>query len=439
MRRWQKTNSQFQTAMQRIRDYEIISRIASGGMGTVYLAQHTGTRRNVALKVLAARANDDPEFVARFRREGHAIASLDHPHIVKVFDAGCANEFCYLAMEYLNYGTLKERIQKFKGQGECMPVNDALEVARQIAMALDHAHLKGLVHRDVKPANIMLAAGGRYVLTDFGVAFVKGGTRLTRDDGQLIGTAEYMAPERIKAVMDANTPTTHNYDPRSDVYALGVVLYEMLTGCAPFTGETEMVILFAHVHRAAVPIRQLRPDLSRPVCRLVEKAMAKQPELRFLSAGELAAALTTVLTSEPTRPRLHFVLRPRKFVMAGLVAVMLVAAVVVVGAWVWHPPASARVKPIVPVARFKFAQVQFVAIDTSIVRTSPQLAAHEVDVLQPNHPAVVLGRSADGQWLQLEMATQKIGWVQRSDGNLMGKLSAVPVVPIAGLNDGGEL
>ncbi len=425
--------------MQRIGDYEIISRIASGGMGTVYLAHHVHTRRNVALKILAPRANDDPEFVARFRREGHAIASLDHPHIVKVFDAGCADAFCYLAMEYLNYGTLKERIQKFKGQSEHMPVNDALEVARQIALALDHAHLKGLVHRDVKPANIMLAAGGRYVLTDFGVAFVQGGTRLTRDDGQLIGTAEYMAPERIKAVMDVGAPAAHNYDPRSDVYALGVVLYEMLTGCAPFTGETEMVILFAHVHRTAAPIRQQRPNVPRPVCRLVEKAMAKQPESRFQSAGELAAALTTVLASAPTRPQLHFVIRPRKFVMAGLVVVMLVAAIAIAGAWVWHPPASAQVKPIEPVARFKFGQVQFVALGTSTVRTAPQLAAHEVTVLQPNQPAAVLGRSADGQWLQITFATQQTGWVQRGDGTLTGKLSAVPIVPIAGLNNGGDL
>ena len=128
--------------MNRIGDYEIVSRIASGGMGTVYLAHHLHTRRNVAFKVLAPRANDDLEFVARFRREGHAIASLDHPHIVKVYDAGCADGdargICYLAMEYLNYGTLKERMQKFKAQGECMPVNEALEIVlrpRKVMMA----------------------------------------------------------------------------------------------------------------------------------------------------------------------------------------------------------------------------------------------------------------------------------------------------------------
>jgi serine/threonine-protein kinase len=426
--------------MNRIGGYEIISRIASGGMGTVYLAHHAHTRRHVALKVLATRANDDPEFVARFRREGHAIASLDHPHIVKVYDAGCADGdvrgMCYLAMEYLNYGSLKERLQKFKAQSQHMPVNEALEIARQIATALDHAHLKGLVHRDVKPANIMLAAGGRFVLTDFGVAFVQGGTRLTRDDGQLIGTADYMAPERIKAVMDAGTPSAQGYDPRSDVYALGVVLYEMLTGCLPFTGESEMVILFAQVHRAAAPIRQHRRDVPRVVCRMVERAMAKQPESRFQSAGEMAVALTELLAAPHSSRPIAF--KPRLVVMAGLMAILLSAAIIIAGTWVRQPSASATMLPAPRGVRFRLAQVQFVPTDACVVRNAPQQNARGIGKLLPNQPAAVLGRNADGDWLRVGLTGGESGWVRRSDGALLGKLSAVPIAPAAKLENGGE-
>ncbi|NJM41202.1 MAG: serine/threonine protein kinase [Anaerolineae bacterium] len=221
------------TTLDQIGDYEILNRIAHGGMGTVFLATHKGLRRHVALKVLSPQVNQDQEFIARFRREAHVIASLDHPHIVRVHDAGCAENYYFIAMEYLNYGTLKDRVKKFKEAGTPMAVVEVLEITRQIATALDHAHKKGVIHRDVKPSNIMIASGGRHVLSDFGIVFVQSGTRLTRSHGQLIGTAEYMSPEQADQ---------RPYDHRVDIYALGVVMYELLTGTVPYTGDTEMII-----------------------------------------------------------------------------------------------------------------------------------------------------------------------------------------------------
>ncbi len=180
--------------MESVGEYRLRQRIGSGGMATVYLASHPAFGERVALKVLSPRATGDDEAAARFRREGQVIASLDHPHIVKVYEAGCAagcaSGCCFIAMEYLPYGTLKERLARIHAGGESMPVAEAVEAARQVASALDYAHQRGLIHRDVKPSNILLGTGGRYVLSDFGAVFVPSVTRLTRDQTQAPGTVE---------------------------------------------------------------------------------------------------------------------------------------------------------------------------------------------------------------------------------------------------------
>lgn len=277
-------------AVTQLGPYVLVSRIAQGGMATVYLARHAQTKAHVALKVLSLQASADDEFAARFRREGDVAAALGHPNIVPVLESGCDQGQLYLAMAYLPYGTVKERLAKYAATGERMPIAEALEIGRQIAWALDHAHKRGLIHRDVKPSNILLGLGGQYLLSDFGVAFVSERTRLTRTDKFMVGTPAYMSPEQAEQ---------HPFDHRVDIYALGIVLYEMLTGRAPYIGDLEMMILYGHVHGEAPPLRQWRPEVPASVVQVIERAMAKSPEARFHTAGELALAIEALAHPRP--------------------------------------------------------------------------------------------------------------------------------------------
>ncbi len=267
--------------IQQLGDYEILRRIATGGMGTVYLARHNGTRREVALKVLSAQMSEDPEFVARFQREVQATAALRHPHIVQVYDTGTIDGQRYLAMEYLSGGNLQQELVQLTIKNQQMPMAQALQITRQIASALEYAHKRGLVHRDIKPSNIMIAADGRYVLTDFGIVLTQGGTKLTRNV-ETIGTPEYMSPEQIQGRVP---------DRRSDVYSMGIVLYEMLAGIAPFKAENTLAVLYKHVHEQPPTLARVRTDLSAPVVNLVSRAIAKKPEDRFQSAQDMIHGL----------------------------------------------------------------------------------------------------------------------------------------------------
>ena len=267
--------------IQQLGDYEILRRIATGGMGTVYLARHNGTRREVALKVLSAQMSEDPEFVARFQREVQATAALRHPHIVQVYDTGTIDGQRYLAMEYLSGGNLQQELVQLTIKNQQMPVARALQITRQIASALEYAHKRGLVHRDIKPSNIMIAADGRYVLTDFGIVLTQGGTKLTRNV-ETIGTPEYMSPEQIQGRVP---------DRRSDVYSMGIVLYEMLAGIAPFKAENTLAVLYKHVHEQPPTLVRVRTDLSAPVVQLVTRSIAKKADDRFQSAQDMIHAL----------------------------------------------------------------------------------------------------------------------------------------------------
>jgi serine/threonine protein kinase len=262
-------------------DYEITRKLASGGMGTVYLARNTKSGREVALKVLSAQMGQDPEYVARFQREAQATAALRHPHVVQVYDTGIVENNRFIAMEYLSGGTLQDEMKKLVIRNEEMPLAQAIQITRQIAGALDYAHKRGLIHRDIKPSNIMLAHDGRYVLTDFGIVMTQGGTKLTKQV-ETIGTPDYMSPEQIQG---------HTPDKRSDLYALGIVLYEMLTGTTPFKADNTLAILYKHVNEPPPPISQVRPELSSALQALVNKAIAKEPDKRFQTAGELIQAL----------------------------------------------------------------------------------------------------------------------------------------------------
>lgn len=254
---------------QEISGYTLKEKIGQGGMATVYLAIQRSLDREVALKIMGPDLVADPTFCQRFLKEGRIIAQLgDHPHIVTIHDIGCSGSHYFMAMEYIGGGTLKHRLGRKQG------VESALTVIRQVAGALAYAHSRGFVHRDVKPANILFGKDGTAVLTDFGIAkAVTGQTQLTRV-GFTVGTSEYMSPEQASG---------GDTDGRSDLYSLGVVAYEMLTGHKPYVAGNALGIAMMHVQspvpRLPVELRRLQP--------LIDRLLAKRPEDRFASAEAL--------------------------------------------------------------------------------------------------------------------------------------------------------
>ncbi|HUW12962.1 MAG TPA: serine/threonine-protein kinase, partial [Anaerolineae bacterium] len=272
---------------KRIGQYAITEFLGEGGMGVIYKAHQPSLDRDVAIKILTGPLADDEEFVARFRREAMAAGSLGHPNILTIHDAGTTGDgLHYIVMQYAPGGTLKDLVDRGP-----MPVERAREIAAQIADALAAAHAHGIVHRDLKPSNILLARDGRPLLTDFGVALVSSGTRLTRT-GMSVGTAEYMSPEQAQGLA---------VDQRSDIYALGIMLYEMLAGDVPFVGDTPLATLYQHVHNTISTARL--DDLGVPhwLSAVVERALAKQPEDRHASAAVMATLLRQQEAPVPPR------------------------------------------------------------------------------------------------------------------------------------------
>jgi serine/threonine protein kinase len=260
-----------QTLQQR---YQIHSLLGQGGMGVVYRAYDPVLQRTVAIKVLPPQLTIDAEFVTRFQREAIASANLRHAHIVTVYDVGQQDGEYFIIMEYLEGDTLEQWL----AQHGPMPVAQASQVLDQIAGALDHAHGRGIVHRDIKPSNIMLDVQGRAVLMDFGLVRAGEGLGPTRST-TVMGTPEYMAPEQILG---------QAIDRRTDIYALGVVLYELLAGKTPFRHTTPIATAYAHVHEAPPPVRSVNKAVSQSIEAVVLKALAKDPTARYQSAGSLA-------------------------------------------------------------------------------------------------------------------------------------------------------
>ncbi len=270
---------------QTLGQYQLVEQIGQGGMATVYKAFQPSLNRFVAVKILPAYFAHEPGFAERFTREAQAIAQLDHPHILPIYDFGRHGDISYLVMKYVPAGTLRDRLNR-----PLAPL-EAAELLEQIASALDFAHQRGILHRDVKPGNILIDERGWIYLSDFGLAkIVESSVQLT-GSGVGVGTPAYMSPEQGQGL---------TVDARTDVYALGVILFEMLTGHVPYEAETPMAVVIKHI-TDPIPIpRQINPNIPEAVDRVLLKALAKNREDRFASAGRLAAALRqTVQALEP--------------------------------------------------------------------------------------------------------------------------------------------
>ena len=273
---------------QMLGKYKVTSHIANGAMGMVYRARDTKLNRDVALKVLFPHLTGDPNLMRRFQREAQTIAQLDHPNIVALYDTDNADGYHYIAMQFIDGASLGSRLR----QGGARPsVRDTLEVARQVGGALAYAHTRGLVHRDVKPDNILCSKDGRYYLTDFSIVQLADGTHLTQTFASL-GTPAYMSPEQGQG--------NKVIDHRSDIYSFGVVLYELLAGTPPFEATTPIGVVMKHINEPPPPLNKRRPDLPADLRKFIEKALAKKASDRHQSASDLVRGAEQLLANGGT-------------------------------------------------------------------------------------------------------------------------------------------
>jgi serine/threonine protein kinase len=267
---------------QELDEYRLEALLGQGGMARVYRGFDVRLKRRVAIKVIDAPFRTDPDYVARFEREAQAIAQLKHPHIVGVYRSGEANGLLYIAMEYIEGADLEAVLADYRQDQQLMPFDHVGQIIQPICLALDYAHSQGVIHRDVKPSNIMLDKQGRPILTDFGLALLDNKTR-----GEIFGTPHYMAPEQVFSSAGAV--------PQSDLYSLGVILYEIFTGKLPFEADHPHEVATLHLTEPPLPPRQLRPDLSPELEAVILKALTKAPEGRYPTGLALADALDQVL------------------------------------------------------------------------------------------------------------------------------------------------
>jgi serine/threonine protein kinase/tetratricopeptide (TPR) repeat protein len=286
--------SEFNLIGKSLGRFEVISELGRGGMAIVYKARQTDLDRIVALKLLPPGLTHDTAYVARFRQEARSAARLEHPHIMPIYEVGEANGMHYIAMKFIEGRTVKDIV----ADEGALSVQRAALILAQVGEALDYAHRHGVIHRDIKPSNMMATPEGWVYLTDFGLARGTGGdTSGLTMAGTVMGTPEYMSPEQAQGLPNVGPPT--------DIYALGVVLYELLTGAFPFNADTPMGMLAARLLQAPTPPRDIRGDLPTAVEDVVMRALARKPEARFPNAAAMVAALRSasgIGNAEPERP-----------------------------------------------------------------------------------------------------------------------------------------
>jgi len=302
--------------------YTILERIGRGGMATIYKAYQPALERNVAIKVLPDHLADEPGFRQRFHQEAVAVGRLRHPNILTIYDHGEQDGQTYIVSEFIDGGTLHDRL------GKPLPTTEVLRLLAPVASALDYAHTMGVVHRDVKPTNILIGKNGEPVLSDFGLARMMESKERLTVSGMILGTPEYMAPEQCEGD-----------EPRAaaDIYSLGVVAYEMLTGRVPFSAATPAAVIIAQIQSPLPLPRSINPDLPPRVEEALLRVLAKAPEVRFATATEMvdairaaakpvesaAPAAMTVATSRPAQTRERRRLAPPRLLTTLLVAILV--------------------------------------------------------------------------------------------------------------------
>ena len=268
--------------------YRLTEQIGMGGMAIVYRAVDLRTGHNVAVKVLRPEYNEDTEFISRFQREAEAASKMTHHNIVNLLDVGMDGDNRYLVMEYVQGKTLKSVIQE---RGKLSPAL-AGQIAIRILSALEHAHRNGIVHRDIKPQNILVHADGHIKVADFGIARIANSSTLTKGDN-VMGSVHYFSPEQARG---------EGANATSDIYSTGIVLYEMLTGRVPYDGDNPVAVAMQHLHATPIPIQNLAPDVPPALVRVCMKAMEKNPAQRYQTARDMAADIRAALENRPERP-----------------------------------------------------------------------------------------------------------------------------------------
>ncbi|RMG14486.1 MAG: serine/threonine protein kinase [Planctomycetota bacterium] len=273
---------------QQLGKYRIEAKLGQGGMGAVYRGSDTQLERPVAIKILPKHLAAEPEFRERFLREAKKLAQLTHANVVQIYDFGSEGDYAYMAMQLLEGGSLQELLEE-RGR---LPPREAARIVREAARGLARAHRAGVVHRDIKPANILLGDDGEVRLGDFGLVKQRGGDEqpLTQT-GAVLGTPHYMAPEQCEGLPDI--------DGRADLYALGLVLYQCLSGVLPARGSTPLQIIHHRLSHDPEPLRRLAPDVPEPLLRLVEELLVRDREARLDDAGEVAERLDAFLRGAP--------------------------------------------------------------------------------------------------------------------------------------------
>jgi len=272
--------------------YVIEEMLGQGGMSAVYKGNDPNLKRVVAVKVIHSHLSSNPDFVQRFEEEAAAVAQLRHPGIIQVYDFNRDDDLYYMILEFVPGETIQDHLKRLNDSGRKLSPTKAAEYMAGICDAVDYAHQRGMIHRDIKPANLMLTITGQVILMDFGIAKIVGGTRHTAT-GAVVGTAMYMSPEQIKGEQP---------DRRTDIYSLGVTLFEMVSGRPPFEAESAMTLMMMHINDPVPDPKKLNPDVPDALVAVIQKALAKDPNNRYQTAAQMAAALRNSLSAGTSSP-----------------------------------------------------------------------------------------------------------------------------------------